>query len=196
LELSRTVPQRSGYMKRPAWIATAVAVIAVVAVLVWRGIVSLGNPDPLAVQTSRSAAVFDIAVLVLREGLECILVLAAITAGLIGEQQRYRRPVAAGAGVGLVATLATWGVAVRSRSGRRVQVTNAHSRLARRRRSPERTQQGPFCGPSTGVARSGESRATRYLAFVCRVSPFTEPKGKAQKRTPGARHIQGPSRSG
>jgi high-affinity iron transporter len=113
LELSRTVPQRSGYMKRPAWIATAVAVIAVVAVLVWRGIVSLGNPDPLAVQTSRSAAVFDIAVLVLREGLECILVLAAITAGLIGEQQRYRRPVAAGAGVGLVATLATWGVAVR-----------------------------------------------------------------------------------
>jgi high-affinity iron transporter len=113
LELSRTVPQRNGYMKRTAWIALTVAVVVVVAVLVWRGVVSLGNPDPLVAQTSRSSAVFDIAVLVLREGLECILVLAAITAGLIGEQQRYRRPVAAGAGVGLMATLATWCVAVR-----------------------------------------------------------------------------------
>jgi high-affinity iron transporter len=111
--ISHTAPQRSGYIKRAAWTAIAATVFTVVAVLTWRGIVSLGNPDPLAPQTSRSAAVFDITVLVLREGLECILVLAAITAGLIGEQQRYRRPVVAGAGVGLVATLATWCVAVR-----------------------------------------------------------------------------------
>jgi high-affinity iron transporter len=79
----------------------------------WHGVVSLGNPKPVAAPTNQLAAIFDIAVLVLREGLECILVLAAITAGLTGERQRYRQSIAAGAGIGLVATLATWCVAVR-----------------------------------------------------------------------------------
>jgi high-affinity iron transporter len=114
LELSHTFPQRTGYTKRAPWFVIAVTtVVAALAVLVWQGILSPGNPDPLAAQTSRPAAVFDIAVLVLREGLECILVLAAITAGLIGDRQKYRQPVAAGAGIGLAATLVTWCIAVR-----------------------------------------------------------------------------------
>jgi high-affinity iron transporter len=100
-------------MKRTAWLAVTGAAFAATAMLVWRGVLVLGNPDPLAAHTSQPAAVFDIAVLVLREGLECILVLAAITAGLIGDRQRYRRSVAAGAGVGFLATLVTWCVAVR-----------------------------------------------------------------------------------
>ena len=49
--------------------------------------------------------------LVFREGLECILVLAAITAGMIGTQTRYRRPIAGGAAAGLAASIATWFVA-------------------------------------------------------------------------------------
>lgn len=110
---SHIIPQRSRYIERTAWIAAAATTVVIVAVLVWRGMVSLGNPDPLAPQTSWSAAVFDIAVLVLREGLECILVLAAITAGLTGERQRYRRPIAVGAGVGLLATVMSWCIAVR-----------------------------------------------------------------------------------
>lgn len=40
------------------------------------------NPNPRAPRLGSSAAVLDIGVLVFREGLECILVLAAITAGL------------------------------------------------------------------------------------------------------------------
>jgi high-affinity iron transporter len=51
-------------------------------------------------------------VLVFREGLECILVLAAVTASFLGANRAYRRPVAAGAGGGVVASLATWFVAV------------------------------------------------------------------------------------
>jgi high-affinity iron transporter len=114
LELSHTFPHRTGPAKRVPWLAiAATAFVAVLAVLVWQGILSPGSPDPLAAQTSRPAAVLDIAVLVLREGLECILVLAAITAGLIGDREKYRRPVAAGAGVGLLATVVTWCIAVR-----------------------------------------------------------------------------------
>ncbi len=113
MALSRTVTGQLGHRKRIAWILVVSGAVLALAALLWRSTLSLGNPNPLAPNASRSAAVFDIAVLVLREGLECILVLAAITAGLTGEQQRQRNPIAAGAGVGLVATLATWAVAVR-----------------------------------------------------------------------------------
>lgn len=111
--VSSHTPQRIRRRRQIATIAAAIAVVAVFVTLLWRSTVSLGNPNPLAPDASKSAAVFDIAVLVLREGLECILVLAAITAGLTGEQQRQRNPIAAGAGIGLAATLATWCVAVR-----------------------------------------------------------------------------------
>jgi len=57
-------------------------------------------------------ASLNIALLVFREGLECILVLAAITANMSGARQAYRRPVVVGAFVGTVATLATWHLAV------------------------------------------------------------------------------------
>jgi len=58
--------------------------------------------------------VLDIGVLVFREGLECVLVLAAITTGGSGLMRSARRPIAAGVGVGFLATLATWFLAVRA----------------------------------------------------------------------------------
>ena len=63
--------------------------------------------------TSPTVAFLDIGVLVFREGLECILVLAAITASMVGAKQTHRRPVALGAGVAFGATLVTWLIAVR-----------------------------------------------------------------------------------
>jgi len=76
--------------------------------VVWQG-----SPDPTQPNTSPTAAFLDIGVLVFREGLECILVLAAITASMTGRNQPHRRPVAMGAGIALVATLITWFIAVR-----------------------------------------------------------------------------------
>ena len=58
------------------------AAIAVVGMMVWQGITAHGAPDPTQPYTSPTVACLDIAVLVFREGLECILVLAAITARL------------------------------------------------------------------------------------------------------------------
>ncbi len=87
--------------------------LAVAAVLVWQGITASGNPDPTAPNSSRVSATLDIAVLVFREGLECILVLSALTASMIGATKGYRRPVAAGVGLGFIATLVTWFIAAR-----------------------------------------------------------------------------------
>ncbi len=57
-------------------------------------------------------AVLDIGVLVFREGLESILVLAAVTATMVGDAARYRRPVALGAAAGFVASVVTWEMAI------------------------------------------------------------------------------------
>ncbi|MGH7995857.1 MAG: FTR1 family protein [Opitutaceae bacterium] len=84
----------------------------VAAVLIWQGIMAHGNPNPELPSTGRGMAVLDIGILVFREGLECILVLSAITASMIGTDAGHRRPVAIGAGLGFVATLLTWFVAV------------------------------------------------------------------------------------
>jgi high-affinity iron transporter len=89
-----------------------VGALIVAALLIWQGVTASGNPDPTVPHTSSAVAVFDIAALVFREGLECILVLTAITASLMGSNQSYRKPIAAGAGVGFIATLITWFIAV------------------------------------------------------------------------------------
>ncbi|HSY53696.1 MAG TPA: FTR1 family protein [Opitutaceae bacterium] len=88
------------------------AAAILVGVMVWQGISAHGNPDPIAPNTSRGAAILDIAILVFREGLECILVLSAITASMVGVNRMHRRPIAMGAGVGFVATVITWFIAV------------------------------------------------------------------------------------
>src|ERR1700737_1835807 len=70
-----------------------------------------GAPDPTLPHTSRAVASLDIAVLVFREGLECILVLSAIMASMVGPNESQRKPVAIGVGIGFLATLVTWFVA-------------------------------------------------------------------------------------
>src|ERR1700676_4795969 len=84
----------------------------VLGILIWQGVTANGAPDPTQPHTSKTVAILDIAVLVFREGLECILVLSAITASMVGNHRMHRRPVAAGAAVGFLATLFTWVVAV------------------------------------------------------------------------------------
>ena len=72
-----------------------------------------GTPDPTTTDhLSHGAVIWDSGVLVFREGLEAILVLAAITASFMGANASYRRPVAAGAGVAFAAAVATWLVVV------------------------------------------------------------------------------------
>jgi high-affinity iron transporter len=85
---------------------------AVAAVLILQVLRAGGLPDPTG-HGDFGARVLDIAVLVFREGLECILVLSAITANMIGVRRSYQRPVAAGAFGAFLATLLTWAVAIK-----------------------------------------------------------------------------------
>jgi high-affinity iron transporter len=100
-------------MRVVKWACSGAAVLLVLGVLVWQGVAVSGNPDPLSARSGSVAAIVDIGVLVFREGLECILILAAITAGLSRSRQaEHGSSIAAGAGIGLVATLITWFIAI------------------------------------------------------------------------------------
>lgn len=88
------------------------AVLLVLGVMIWQATTSGGNPDPTAAQAGSMAAVLNVGVLVFREGLECVLVLSAITAGMSASRQTYVRFVALGAAIAFIATLVTWRVAV------------------------------------------------------------------------------------
>ena len=71
-----------------------------------------GTTDPTALppgrRLSHTTVVVNSAILVFREGLETILVLAAITASFLGANRVYRRPVAAGGAAALAGGIATW----------------------------------------------------------------------------------------
>ena len=94
------------------WSAVVLAVAVVVGVLIWQAVTAQGSPDPTTDGISRASAILDTGVLVFREGLEAILVLAALTAGLNRTQKGYWKPVALGAGVSFLASIATWFVVV------------------------------------------------------------------------------------
>jgi high-affinity iron transporter len=94
--------------------AKRLLVAAGLALVVWAVTGSRGGtPDPAtATHLGHGAVVIDSAILVLREGLETILVLAAVTASFRGDRGRMRRPVAAGGVVAFLATVITWFVAI------------------------------------------------------------------------------------
>ena len=102
----------TGFPKRLRRVAVSAAGLVVIGLLVWQAVTAAGNPDPTAAHISRGAAMLYTGVLVFREGLECIVVIAAFTASFVGANQAYRRPVAEGVGLGLIATVVTWFVAV------------------------------------------------------------------------------------
>jgi high-affinity iron transporter len=99
-------------LRRSAWALVASFAIAA---LSWKAITTPdGVADPTAADAhlGHGAVVVNSALLVFREGLEAVLVLAAFTASFVGARSGLRRPVAAGAGLALAASVGTWFLAI------------------------------------------------------------------------------------
>jgi len=91
----------------------ALAAILVVGTIVWQAFAVNGNPDPTTQGLSQTSVIIETGILVFREGLEAILVLAAITASLMRQdEQHYGQPIAAGSGLAFIASIATWFIVV------------------------------------------------------------------------------------
>jgi high-affinity iron transporter len=94
------------------WVGVVLAVAVTAVVLGWHSGGGTPNPAAAGQHMSRTAAVINSAVLVFREGLETILVLAAVMASFLGANRVYRRPVAVGGALGVAATIGTWFAAI------------------------------------------------------------------------------------
>jgi len=103
-----SLPISSAHWHRLICVLVALACLPVIGVLIWQGVTFSGNPDPTVPNTSYFSAILQTGVLVFREGLESILVLSAITAGLSRKQEGRSGPIFLGASTGFIATLATW----------------------------------------------------------------------------------------
>src|SRR3954453_20053878 len=91
---------------RTAWWAAIAAAVAFLVYLM--ATASTGPVDPTEVKTSHGTAVVNSAIIVFREGLEAVLIFAAVTASFLGANKRRRRPVVAGALVAFGAAVVTW----------------------------------------------------------------------------------------
>jgi high-affinity iron transporter len=92
------------------WTAIVLAVSVAAVILGWHA--HGGTTDPTALppghRLNHTTVVINSAILVLREGLETILVLAAVTASFLGANRVYRRPVVAGGASAIGFGIATW----------------------------------------------------------------------------------------
>jgi len=90
-----------------AW-SVAFAVLFVIAISM---VASSSNPDPTDVargEQSLATSITNASVIVFREGLEAVLIFAAITASFLGGRRQYRKPVTMGVAAAFAATVLTW----------------------------------------------------------------------------------------
>jgi high-affinity iron transporter len=101
------VKRRRFWQTRGIWIFAAAIVATLVGGLVY-GSQGAPNPTEAATAQSHGVVVVNSAIIVFREGLEAVLIFAAVTASMLGGQRRLRRPVVVGVGIAFAATVATW----------------------------------------------------------------------------------------
>jgi high-affinity iron transporter len=93
---------------RAAWWTAGLAIVAGLVYLMATAKTGPVDPTEVAAPQSRATIVANSAIIVFREGLEAVLIFAAVTAAFLGENKRRRRPVIAGAAVALGASVVTW----------------------------------------------------------------------------------------
>ena len=96
-------------MVRIAWWSAALTAVGVLVYLM--ATASTGPQDPTEAtrgSLSQGTVVFNSSMIVFREGLEAVLILAAVTASFLGANRARRRPVFVGALVALLAAVVTW----------------------------------------------------------------------------------------
>ena len=91
-----------------AWWAAGLAVLAGLVYLMASAKTGPVDPTEVSAPQSRATVVANSAIIVFREGLEAVLIFAAVTASFLGANKRRRRPVVVGAAVAFGASVVTW----------------------------------------------------------------------------------------
>src|SRR3954468_4866078 len=95
-------------MRRTAWWTAGLALLAGLVYLMATAKTGPVDPTEARAPQSHATVVANSAIIVFREGLEAVLIFAAITASFLGANRARRRPVVAGAAVAFGAAVLTW----------------------------------------------------------------------------------------
>jgi high-affinity iron transporter len=98
-------------IRRAAWWTLALAVVSGLVYLMATASAGPTNPTEVGGHQAHATVVANSAIIVFREGLEAVLIFAAVTASFLGANRARRRPVVAGAGVAFAAAVGTWFIA-------------------------------------------------------------------------------------
>src|SRR3954464_13125734 len=94
--------------RRLAWWTAAALVVAGLVYLMATAKTGPVDPTEARRPQSHTTVVFNSAIIVFREGLEAILIFAAVTASMVGANRRHRKHVTLGAMTAFGAALVTW----------------------------------------------------------------------------------------
>jgi high-affinity iron transporter len=94
--------------RRLAWWSAGLALLAGAVYLMATAKTGPVDPTEVTARQSRGTVVFNAAMIVFREGLEAVLIFAAVTASFVGANARRKRPVVLGAAASFAATVLTW----------------------------------------------------------------------------------------
>src|SRR4051812_45723865 len=95
-------------MRRIAWWTAGLAVLAGLVYLMATAKTGPIDPTEATAPQSHATVVVNSAIIVFREGLEAILIFAAVTASLMGANKARRRPITLGAIAAFGAAVVTW----------------------------------------------------------------------------------------
>lgn len=96
-----------GVSRLPWWLA-GLAIVSGLVYLMATANTGPVDPTEAAAPQSHASVVFNSATIVFREGLEAVLIFAAVIASFVGANRSRRRPVIVGAGVAFGVTIVTW----------------------------------------------------------------------------------------
>src|SRR3954468_7834819 len=95
-------------MRRTAWWTAGLAVLAGLVYLMATAKTGPVDPTEATARQSHATVVANSAIIVFREGLEAVLIFAAVTASFLGANKARRRPVVLGAACAFGAAVLTW----------------------------------------------------------------------------------------
>src|SRR5437763_12691630 len=95
-------------IRRAAWWTLALAVVSALVYLMATASTGPTNPTEVGGHQAHATVVFNSAIIVFREGLEAVLIFAAVTASFLGANRSKRRPVVLGAACAFGAAVVTW----------------------------------------------------------------------------------------
>src|SRR3954449_292613 len=94
--------------RRAAWWTAGLAVLAGLVYLMATARTGPVDPTEATAPQSHATVVANSAIIVFREGLEAVLIFAAVTASFLGANRSRRRPVVLGAAIAFGAAVLTW----------------------------------------------------------------------------------------